>query len=145
MLTEAPFNQKANREKMAQMMFEVFNIPAMYVGIQAILSHYCAGRVPGINIDSGDSVSHILAIYEGRIVSPATQRINMAGSGVTNYLTTLLASRGYAFNTSSEREIVRDIKEKLCYMALNFDQEMQSAGPQHHPQLAHTNSQMVRK
>ncbi|KAL5482163.1 hypothetical protein EMCRGX_G022457 [Ephydatia muelleri] len=106
LLTEAPLNPKANREKMTQIMFETFNVPQMYAAMTSPLALYASGRTTGVVVDSGDAVSHVLAV---------------------TYMAKILTERGYSFTSTADYEIACDIKEKLCYVALDFEQEMHTA------------------
>ena len=118
LLTEAPLNPRDNREKMAEILFETFRVPKLYVAMQALAAAYAVGKFTGLVVDMGDGVCHAVPIYEGYTIRHAIQRTNIGGRDITNYLARLIMHhRGVALTTTAEKEIVRDIKEKLCYVA----------------------------
>lgn len=117
LLTEAPLNPRENREIAAQVLFETFNVPAIYIAVQATLALYAAGETTGVVLDVGDGVSHAVPIYEGFAIKNAIRRMDVAGRDVTEHLQTLLRKAGWVFHTSAEKEVVRQMKEKISYVA----------------------------
>jgi len=135
LLTEPPMNPKANREKLVQIMFEKYGFMSVYVAIQAVLTLYAQGLLTGVVVDSGDGVTHIVPVYEGYSMPHLTRRLDVAGRAVTRYLIKLMLLRGYAFNRTADFETVRQIKEKLCYVA--FDTQFEN-------KLAHDTTVLVK-
>ncbi|XP_010861644.1 PREDICTED: actin-related protein 2 [Bison bison bison] len=127
LLTEPPMNPTKNREKIVEVMFETYQFSGVYVAIQAVLTLYAQGLLTGVVVDSGDGVTHICPVYEGFSLPHLTRRLDIAGRDITRYLIKLLLLRGYAFNHSADFETVRMIKEKLCYVGYNIEQEQKLA------------------
>ena len=124
LLTEAPHNPRKNRDRAAEVMFETFEVPALFLSIKAVLSLYASGRTTGVVLDSGDGVSHAVPIYEGFAIPNAIRRVDVAGRDVTRYLQLLLRKdTGLRMTTSAEMEIVRDIKETRSYVAVDIARE----------------------
>ncbi|XP_068242443.1 actin-like [Palaemon carinicauda] len=121
----APLNPKANFEKMTQIMFEASNMPDTYIRIQFVLSLYASGRTsfatlimvsptwyPSMKVSLFPTLSSVWTLL---VVTSL------------NYLSRIMTEKGYSFITTADCEIGRDIKEKLCYIALDFESEMNVA------------------
>ncbi|KAJ8270811.1 hypothetical protein GJAV_G00119550 [Gymnothorax javanicus] len=107
LLTEAAMNPRENRQRMMELMFEAFSVPYAYIAMQAVLALYASGRTTGVVFDSGDGVSHSVPVFEGYSLPHAVQRFTLAG----------------------ELEIVREIKERCCCVAQDYDAELACGGP----------------
>jgi len=127
LLTEAPMNPESNRIRTHEVMFETYQFHSVHLEMQAVLTLYAQGLLKGVVVDSGDGVTHICPVFEGYSIPNLVRRINVAGRHVTKYLTDLLFRRGYAFNHSADFETVRMMKEKMCYVAYDTQQEKRLA------------------
>ncbi|MBN3323132.1 ACTM protein, partial [Atractosteus spatula] len=127
LLSEAALNPRENRQRMVEIMFEAFGVPCTYVAMQAVLALYASGRTTGVVFDSGNGVSHSVPVFEGYSLPHAVQRFTLAGQDVTLHLTKLLQERGFSFRTTAELEIVREIKERCCCVARDYEAELNNA------------------
>ena len=109
-------------------MFEKFQSPALFIAIPAALSLYSTQRTTGVVLDSGNDITQAVPVLDGYPISYFRIRLNLAGRDLTKHLMDILSERGHcSFEASAEREIARDIKEKLCYVALDFEKESKTA------------------
>lgn len=125
LMTESPENTKAAREKTLQIMMETFKVPAFYLSYPEVLSLFAAGITTGTVIDSGETLTHVLPVYECFGMTHVCSRLEIGGRQLNGYLKKLMIQSGIELPTGYERESLRDIKEHLCYVAKDVDSEMQ--------------------
>lgn len=126
-LSEVPLSSKSNREKTTEIMFEKFNVPRVYLKNQATLALYAAGRTDGVVVSSGYGVTHTVPIYEGESIPFATFKVDIAGRDLTEYFMKIMTEAGFSYRSDSLRKFVTEMKERLCYVAEDFDEEMKAA------------------
>ena len=135
-LTEPPLNTPENREQMAEIMFETFNVKGLFIGVQATLALYAQlanqgkeeesktakadinniGEMTGTVIDSGDGVTHVFPVCDGYVISSCVKHIPLAGRDITQYTLQALKDRGEKFKAEDSNEIAAKIKEKYGYV-----------------------------
>jgi len=130
LVTDSPTNTKHNREELMKVMFETFKVQNFYVSAQAVLSLYATGRTTGIVCDCGEAVSHTVPIFEGYSMPHAIQKVNLAGNALTDYLAHILCdpSSSIDLRKPEMRSTVIRIKEELCTVSMDFDNEVDVFG-----------------
>lgn len=124
LMTESALNPWEAREKMTELLFEGFGVPAFYLSDQAVLALYASACVTGLVVDSGDGVTCAVPIFEGYSLPHAVTKLGLAGKDISEHLGRLLKAGGHAVQNTLDSALLDDIKEKLCYVALQPDQEL---------------------
>lgn len=119
LITEQPFTTRRQRDKICELLFETFDLGAINFAIPSILSLYSTGKTTGVSIDIGDGVCSIAPIFDGFTLPNSIKRINIGGRDVTKQLQIEIMKEGYCLNSSSEFEIVRNLKERLGFINLD--------------------------
>ncbi|KAM3848907.1 actin-like protein 7A [Vipera latastei] len=130
LVSDPPLSPTTNREKYAEMIFETFSTPAMHIAYQSRLSMYSYGKTSGLVVESGHGVSYVVPIYEGYTMPNITERVDYAGSDVTQYLMNLINENIKLF-TEKDRSILEDIKENYCFTSLDYQHDAAAAPRKH--------------
>lgn len=131
LLTEPPLNTPENREYTAEIMFESFNVPGLYIAVQAVLALAASWTskqvgertLTGTVVDSGDGVTHVIPVAEGYVIGSCISHIPIAGRDITYFIQQLLRERETGIPPEQSLEIAKTIKEKYGYICPDIAKE----------------------
>jgi actin-related protein len=112
--TEPPNISHAQREKFAQVLFEKLKVPHVCFKNSAVLALHSYGQKTGLIVDIGNSVSYVVPVFDGNALNHSSERFNIGGRDITNFLANYL---------ELDKDLSRHIKEKCCYVNVNDDNE----------------------
>lgn len=133
LLTEPPLNAPENREYTAEIMFETFNVPGLYIAVQAVLALAASWTsrnvkertLTGTVIDSGDGVTHVIPVAEGYVIGSSIKHIPLAGRDITAFVQQLMRERGEQIPPAESMEIAKRVKEQYSYVCPDIVKEFQ--------------------
>jgi actin-related protein 3 len=131
LLTEPPLNTPENREYTAEIMFESFNVPGLYIAVQAVLALAASWQsrevnersLTGLVIDSGDGVTHCIPVADGYVIGSCIKHIPIAGRDITYFIQQMLRDREPNMPSEQSYEVAKSIKEQYCYVCPDIQRE----------------------
>jgi len=125
-------NAPENREYTAEIMFETFNVPGLYIAVQAVLALAASWTskqvqkrtLTGTVIDAGDGVTHVIPVAEGYVIGSSIKHIPLAGRDITTFVQQFMREReGNAIPSAESFEVAKRVKETLSYVCPNIVKE----------------------
>lgn len=117
-------------EDLAQMAFEEYGFAALFAPTAAAMMAWDPAVGAGaadracVVVDAGYSHTHVVPCWQGYPVLHATGRLDVGGKALTNYLKELISYRQW--NMMDETWLVNHIKERLCFVASDFEAELRA-------------------
>ncbi|RLI09075.1 hypothetical protein DRO32_01385 [Candidatus Bathyarchaeota archaeon] len=128
-LTEPILSPEEDRERMAEVAFEELRVSGLYLGEQPLLAFYAHGGATGLVVDVGHGLTQIAPVWKGFLIPKAVRKMPLGGDDITTFLIHLLMKKGYYLATPAGAEVVKDIKERMCYVALDPEEELRGRSP----------------
>jgi len=130
-LTEPPLNPPENREFLAEVMFETFNIPGLYIAVQAVLALAASWTskqvkertLTGTVIDSGDGVTHVIPVAEGYVIGSSIKSMPLAGRTVSQFIQQLHRDRNEKVPPAQQLDVAKAVKERFSYVCPDLVKE----------------------
>lgn len=131
LMTEPPLNTPENREYTAEIMFESFNVPGLYIAVQAVLAlaaswtskQVSERTLTGTVIDSGDGVTHVIPVAEGYVIGSCIKHIPIAGRDITYFVQQMLRDREPQIPPEQAMDVAKKIKEQYSYVCPDIVKE----------------------
>uniref|UniRef100_A0A8C7ACH2 Transferrin receptor 2 n=1 Tax=Neovison vison TaxID=452646 RepID=A0A8C7ACH2_NEOVI len=83
LMSEAPWNTRAKREKLTELMFEQYNIPAFFLCKTAVLTAFANGRSTGLVLDSGATHTTAIPVHDGYVLQQGIVKSPLAGDFIS--------------------------------------------------------------
>lgn len=127
LMSDSPSCPTTNREKMAEVFFESFGVPALHVANTGFLSLCACGRVTGLSVEAGAGVSHVTPIYSGQTWMEGTYRLDVAGRALCKHMHTLLleSSNDPQLLESLDKKLVAWLTKQYCYVSMDYERDLQ--------------------
>jgi actin-related protein len=122
-----PLMQDADKKKLYELFFEKYQVQRVYFAMDAMLTLYAGGFTTGLVVDIAESGVRVVPFYEGYTVTPGLRVEPYGGADLTRYMANQLQSAGFKLESSVEKQLVRTIKEKGCFVSLDPQQDKQNA------------------
>ena len=119
LISEPILNPKSNREKIATILFEKYNVPSLIFGYQPSLSLLAFSSTSGVIIESGDGVSQTCSIMDGCSIPSSFIRSDFGGEDVSDYMRKLLKMKGFDLISDTEKLLLHEIKRKYLHCILD--------------------------
>ncbi|TFG17899.1 MAG: actin, cytoplasmic 2 [Promethearchaeota archaeon] len=119
-----PLFPRKDLEKLFKLFLEHYQCMAFYPVLDSMCTLYSGGFQTGLVIEIGDSITRIVPIYEGYKLDHAIKYLEIGGRTLTRYMEKILGETGYSADSSIRRELVRALKEKACFVSLDYKEDL---------------------